>query len=85
MGSCMKTTVEISDGLLREAKQAAARERTSVRQLIEEGLRRVLAERRRRGAFKLRRATFRGKGLHPDLAGGDWNRIRERIYEGRGE
>lgn len=81
----MKTTVEIADALLSEAKQAAARERTSVRQLIEEGLRRVLAERRRRGGFKLRSATFRGKGLHPDLAGGEWSRIRERIYEGRGE
>lgn len=80
----MKTTVEISDALLSEANQVAVRERTSVRELIEEGLRRVLSERRPRGTFKLRNVTFRGKGLHPDLVAGDWSRIRERIYEREG-
>lgn len=81
----MKTTVEIADQLLARAKQTAAREKTTVRKLIEEGLRRVLSERRQHGVFRLRKASFRGDGLHPDVAGGDWARIRERIYEGRGE
>jgi hypothetical protein len=35
----MKTTVEISDGLLDEARRLAAREATTVRALIEAGLR----------------------------------------------
>ena len=43
----MKTTVEISDALLDEARRAAARERTTVRALIEEGLRKVIKDRRR--------------------------------------
>jgi hypothetical protein len=81
----MKTTIEIPDELLSRAKQAAAREKTTVRRLIEEGLRRVLTERARRGAFRLRKASFRGGGLQPDVEGGDWSRIRERIYQGRGE
>jgi hypothetical protein len=85
MGSHMKTTVEIPDELLARAKLAAARDKTTVRQLIEDGLRRVLADRAHRGTFRLRKASFRGDGLHPDVAGGDWSRIRERIYEGRGE
>ena len=84
MGVCMKTTVEISDPLLERARQAARREKTTVRQLIEEGLRRVLAERRQRGPFTLRKASFRGDGLQPDLGTAGWDRIRDHVYEGRG-
>ena len=80
----MKTTVEISDPLLARARQTARREKITVRQLIEEGLRRVLAERRRRGPFRLRKASFLGDGLQPDVATAGWDRIRDRAYEGRG-
>jgi Bacterial antitoxin of type II TA system, VapB len=81
----MKTTVEIADGLLNEARQAAAREGTTVRALIEEGLRRVIKDRRTQGRFRLRKARVGGQGLHPDLADGSWDRIRARIYDGHGE
>lgn len=43
---CMKTTVEIPDELLIRAKQYAARERTTLRRIIEQGLRIVLGGRR---------------------------------------
>jgi len=43
----MKTTVDIDDALLEEAKRLAARARTTLRALIEEGLRRVVNERRK--------------------------------------
>jgi hypothetical protein len=50
----MKTTDEISDSLLEEARKVAAREGTTLKVLIEQGLRKVVAERRRRaGAFRL--------------------------------
>ena len=42
----MKTSVELPDSLLREAKRLALRERTTVRALIERGLRTVIADRR---------------------------------------
>ena len=84
MGICMKTTVEISDALLEEARVVAARERTTVRALLEDGLRHVLLARRRRCAFKLRDAAFKGRGLQPDVAAGSWERLRDLIYEGRG-
>lgn len=80
----MKTTVEITDSLLEEARKAARGERTSVRALIEEGLRQVLATRRRPGGFKLRKATYKGRGLHPPLTEASWERIRDMAYEGRG-
>ncbi len=81
---CMKTTVEIPDALLDEARTAASRERTTVRALIEEGLRHVLQSRRRRAAFRLRCASFKGHGLQPHVAEGSWERLRDLIYEGRG-
>ncbi|HEV2720496.1 MAG TPA: type II toxin-antitoxin system VapB family antitoxin [Thermoanaerobaculia bacterium] len=80
----MKTTLEMPDSLLDEAKRVAANEETTLRALMEEGLRRVLAERKQRRKFHLRRATFKGKGLQPGIAEGDWERIRDLAYEGRG-
>ena len=81
----MKTTVEIPDSLLDDARKVAAREGSTVRALVEEGLRKVLADRRQRsGAFRLRKATFGGSGLQPGVAGASWDRIREMAYEGRG-
>ena len=38
----MKTTVEISDALLKEARRVAARRNVTLRTLIEEGLRQVV-------------------------------------------
>lgn len=80
----MKTTIEVSDSLLAEARAAAAREKTTLRALVERGLRKTLDERRKEGPFKLRRATFRGKGLRPEVGEGSWARLRDVIYEGRG-
>ncbi|HVL68306.1 MAG TPA: hypothetical protein VM364_13670 [Vicinamibacterales bacterium] len=80
----MKTTVEIPDALLARARQAARHDRTTVRQLIEQGLRLVLAERQQPGRFRLRPASFKGDGLQPDAAAAGWDRIRDGIYEGRG-
>ncbi len=55
----MKTTVEIPDTILEEAKKVAARQRMTLRALIIEGLRRIIAERKRPGEFRLRKANFR--------------------------
>ena len=80
----MKITVQIPDSLFEEARKLAHRERTTLQALIQEGLRRVIAERKQRGHFKLRKATFKGTGLQHHLAGASWEKIRELSYEGRG-
>jgi len=81
----VKTTVELSDEALEDAKRVAAEEGTSLRALLEEGLRRVLAERHgRRAGFRLRRATFRGKGLSIAFANASWPDLRDAAYRERG-
>lgn len=84
MGICMKTTVDISDALLLEAKTIASKQGTTVRALIEQGLREVLGRHKEPRTFQLRKVTFKGKGLHPTAEGHSWDRIRELAYEGRG-
>lgn len=83
--SNMKTTIDVADALLEEARRVAARDHTTLRQLVHEGLRRVLEERRpRRHTFHLRQVEPGGGGFQPEFAGGDWARIRDEIYRGRG-
>lgn len=84
MATHMKTTIEISDPLLEEAKKVAAAEKITLRSLIESGLREVLARRKRAKAFALRDASFKGKGLQPEFRGADWGRVRDEAYKGRG-
>src|ERR671914_506042 len=80
----MKTTVEIPEALLDEARRVATQERTTVRALIEEGLRRVVADRSRPTTYRLRRAAFKGDGLQPAAEGASWEQTGGLIYEGRG-
>ena len=85
MGAHMKTTIDIADPVFKAAREEAARTGTTIRALVEEGLRQVLKS--RRGAakrFTLRKAAFRGRGLRPELREGGWAAIRDRAYEGHG-
>jgi CRISPR/Cas system-associated protein Csm6 len=80
----MKTTLHIPNSLFEEARKLALREHTTLKALVEQGLRRIISERQRRSRFRLRKATFKGNGLQPHLAGASWDKIRELSYEGRG-
>lgn len=80
----MKTTIEISDPLLRQARKLAARQGITLRALVERGLRHVVAEEKPHAEFKLRRASFKGNGLQSHLQGAPWERVRDLAYEGRG-
>ena len=80
----MKTTVDLPEALLAAVKETAAKERTTLRSLVEEGLRIVLARRRGRKPFVLEDASVDGDGTRPEIREGDWTAIRDLAYEGRG-
>jgi hypothetical protein len=84
MSAHMKTTLEIASPLLKEAKAVARSEGTTIRALVERGLRLVLSQRRGERTFKLRDASVGGNGLHPSAVGRSWDELRDRSYEGRG-
>ena len=61
----MKTTIEMSDPLFKSAKELAQRSQTTLRALIEEGLRRVISDSqvKAKSAFKLKDASVGGKAV----------------------
>ena len=65
MGTHMKTTIELSDVLFTSVKELASRSQTTMRALVEEGLRRVLNDAKApiKPAFKLRDASVQGKAV----------------------
>lgn len=77
----MKTTIDIADALLSEAQAVAARDKTTLKALVGEGLRKVIRERQVSTAFKLKDGSFRGgKGLNPAFENTDWDDIRAASY-----
>ena len=84
MASHMKTTVQISDSLLAEVQNLAAREGTTLKALVNEGLLQVVAARRSSDSFKLADASVGGQGLNPAFEGAEWEALRALAYEGRG-
>jgi hypothetical protein len=84
-GNAMKTTLEISDPLLKQVRAIAARDGETLRSLVEQGLRKVVADRAAKAKpFKLRDCSVNGDGLQPEFQGASWEKFRDLIYEGRG-
>lgn len=78
----MKTTIDIADGLMAEAKEVAQREKGTLRDLVEEGLRLAL-ERRQRGAktAQVKLHVVGGKGTKEVEAGElRWSEISDMLY-----
>ncbi len=84
MGTHMKTTIEISDALLKAAKAAARAEGTTLRAIVERGLRATLQKRTAKAPFRLRDATVGGEGLSPAAARLSWDQLLGLSYEDRG-
>jgi predicted transcriptional regulator len=80
----MKTTVEISEDLFVRTREIAQREGTTLRNLIEEGLRAALARREQQTSYRWPDLSVRGQGLAPEMEEGSWETLRDRIYAGRG-
>jgi hypothetical protein len=80
----MKTTIEISDNLLHRARTLARREKTTLRQITEEGLQLVLSRREEGPGKKVKPVIFQGRGLSPAFHGKSWAELRDEIYRGYG-
>jgi hypothetical protein len=80
----VKTTIDIADDLAAKAKALAARQGTTLRALIESGLRRRLAEEQEGKNYTLPDRSVKGRGLQPALRDRPWSEIRDAAYEGRG-
>lgn len=75
----MRTTLDIDDAVLREAKKLAATEGKTLRRLVEEALRDRLAPRRRPGKpFRLRLVTKKGRTI-PGVDLSDRDALYERM------
>ncbi len=81
----MKTTIEVSDAIFFSAKQLAQQSQTTLRALIEEGLRRVLKDAQSvstQPTFTLRDARVRGQDiLIPNPR--DWQQLEEQYIAPR--
>ena len=80
-----KTTIEIADDLFNRAQRLAQREKTSLRELTERGLRLVLKESATRSRnWKWKPVLAGGEGLSEGFQEGGWSKLRDEIYRGRG-
>ena len=69
----MKTTIDIAEPLLEQAKRRAREEKRTLRDVVEEALRRMLAEEdQARTRFRLKPGVFHGRGLQPGIVEGQW-------------
>lgn len=77
----MKTTIDLPDTLLQAARARARQEDTTLRELVAEGLRRVLEEQQDASAYRYEPVVFDGApGTQPGVDIGDWATVRELIY-----
>jgi Arc/MetJ family transcription regulator len=80
----MKTTVEISDALLARAKRHARAVGKPLRALVEEGLRRVLAEDAAAPPrYRLPDRSVGEAGGENPLEALSWQDLRDEIYRGQ--
>ncbi len=80
----MKTTIEIAEDLFARSEEVAQREGTTLRTLIEEGLRAALAQREQKASYRWPDLSVAGEGVAPEIEVDNWNLLRDRIFAGRG-
>ena len=76
----MKTTIEIHDELLLQAKGHAKNTGRSLRAVVEEGLRTVLHSTERRPSYRLPDLRVGDPAAENPLASYSWPELRETIY-----
>lgn len=80
----MKTTIELPDELIKQARRVARQEGSTLRALVEEGLQRSLEARRQAACRELDFPSYGGSGLREEFQSASWSRIRDEIYREHG-
>jgi hypothetical protein len=78
----MKTTIEIRDDLLARAKRFAKRTGRPLRAVVEDGLRRVLADAPKGPAYELPDRSIGEQDQTDPLEAFSWQELRDEIYGG---
>ena len=76
----MKTTIDIDDELLRQAKKLGSETGRPLRSVIEEGLRKVLADKTHRSRYRLPDLSFGSESSPDPLEKYSWQELRDIIY-----
>lgn len=84
MGAIMKTTIEIQDDLMKAAKALARKQGTTLRSIVERGIRSTLKEEQQSSRYDLADKSVKGKGLQADFQQAAWSDIRDAAYRGHG-
>jgi hypothetical protein len=79
----VKSTFDISDALLARAKRHARKVGKPVRELVEEGLRRVLEDASKESRYELPDCAVGKPGDPNPLEQFSWPELRDEIYGGR--
>lgn len=80
-GTPIKTTIALPDALFERARHFAKARQLTMKALIEQSLRKALAEESDRKPFKLRDGSVKGNGLTPEFQNAGWDRILETIHD----
>ena len=74
------------DAGARRAKQIAARDKTTLRRLVEDGLIKTVKAREQAGRPVVYEPLLvvGGEGMTPEFRDGGWEKLRDALYEGRG-
>ncbi len=75
--------IHIPAPIMQEMRKLIARARSALRILMPQRQRRLVADKRHRQAFRLRKASFKGHGLRAELQGSESDRVREIAYQRR--
>ncbi len=80
----MKTTVDIADNIMERTRQVARIEKTTFRDMVEEGLLMVIERRALSKKIEIKPVTVKGNGLSEAFRNAPWSQIRQAAYEGHG-
>lgn len=82
----MRTTIDVPDALLNQAKNVAASSGNTVRELVIEGLSEVVSRRLAEAAttYHLPARAVGGQGLQPGITDLRWDAVRDLVYDETG-